>query len=197
LINAVYERYLFSNALNSLRFSVQAGMEREVIEIAGGLVRRSATEHHGGAMTSGETDSVLMSMLVNRERARAKGADRPQILASLSAHPAYAKAAHYFDMEFVPIPLYAHCRADVARARTLMTERTCVVVASAYSYPHGIMDPVNEVAALARTRCWLSRGRLHLTLSPAHGDVVDELLGNLDFVVSHHGTSRAKPARYA
>jgi len=31
-----------------------------------------------------------------------------------------------------------------------MTDRTCVVVASAYSYPHGIMDPVEELAALAQ-----------------------------------------------
>ncbi|MGD1013310.1 MAG: aminotransferase class V-fold PLP-dependent enzyme [Acidimicrobiales bacterium] len=150
LIHAVYERYLFSNALNPLRFAAQAGMEREVIAMAGDLVHRRATEHHGGAMTSGGTESILMSMLVNRERARAKGIDRPQILAPWSAHPAYAKAAHYFDMEFVPIPLDGTYRADVAKARELMTDRTCVVVASAYSYPHGIMDPVEELAALAQ-----------------------------------------------
>ena len=149
LIHAVYERYLFSNALNPLRFAAQAGMEREVIAMAGDLVHRGATEHHGGAMTSGGTESILMSMLVNRERARAKGVERPQILAPLSAHPAYAKAAHYFDMEFVPIPLDGSYRADIAQARQLMTDRTCVVVASAYSYPHGIMDPVEDLAALA------------------------------------------------
>ena len=149
LIHAVYERYLFSNALNPLRFAAQASMEREVIAMAGDLVHRGATEHHGGAMTSGGTESLLMSMLVNRERARAKGVERPQILAPLSAHPAYAKAAHYFDMEFVPIPLDGSYRADIAQARQLMTDRTCVVVASAYSYPHGIMDPVEDLAALA------------------------------------------------
>ena len=149
LIHAVYERYLFSNALNPLRFAAQAGMEREVIAMAGDLVHREVTEHHGGAMTSGGTESILMSMLVNRERARAKGVERSQILAPLSAHPAYAKAAHYFDMDFVPIPLDGSYRADVAQARQLMTDRTCVVVASAYSYPHGIMDPVEDLAALA------------------------------------------------
>ena len=31
LIHAVYERYLFSNALNPLRFAAQAGMEREAV----------------------------------------------------------------------------------------------------------------------------------------------------------------------
>ncbi|MFZ1061918.1 MAG: aminotransferase class V-fold PLP-dependent enzyme [Acidimicrobiales bacterium] len=149
LIRAVYERYLFSNALNPLRFAAQAGLEREVIAMAGDLAHRRASEHHGGAVTSGGTESILMSMLVNRERARARGVERPQILAPVSAHPAYAKAAHYFDMDFSTIPLDSSYRADVSAARRLMSERTCVVVASAYSYPHGIMDPVEELAALA------------------------------------------------
>jgi len=142
LIRAVYERYLFSNALNPLRFAAQAGIERDVITMTGDLVHRRATEHHDGAVTSGGTESILMSILVNRERARAKGVARPQILAPNSAHPAYAKAAHYFDMDYVSIPLDDSYRADVAQARRLITEKTCVVVASAYSYPHGILDPV-------------------------------------------------------
>jgi glutamate/tyrosine decarboxylase-like PLP-dependent enzyme len=124
-------------------------VERDVIAMAGDLVHRRATEHHGGAMTSGGTESILMSMLVNRQRARAKGVERPEILAPASAHPAYAKAAHFFDMDYVTIPLDRDYRADVAQARALMTSRTCVVVASAYSYPHGIMDPVEELAGLA------------------------------------------------
>jgi glutamate/tyrosine decarboxylase-like PLP-dependent enzyme len=100
-------------------------------------------------MTSGGTESILMSMLVNRERARARGVDVAQILAPESAHPAYAKAAHYFGMEVVRIPLDPSYRADVAAAERLMTERTAVVVASAFDYPHGLMDPVADLAALA------------------------------------------------
>lgn len=150
LVRDVYERFLFANALNPLRFPGLLQIEREVIAMSGDLVHRSATEHHGGAMTSGGTESILMSMLVNRERARAKGVERPQILAPASAHPAYAKAAHYFDMEYVPVPLDSSYRADVAAARSLVTERTCVIVASAYSYPHGLIDPVVELAALAK-----------------------------------------------
>jgi hypothetical protein len=34
-------------------------------------------------------------------------------------------------------------------------------------------------------------------LSPAHRDVIDELLGDLSFAMAHHGTSQGKPARYA
>lgn len=149
LLHQVYEGFLFSNALNPLKFGALAEIEREVIEMAGSLVHRTATEVHGGSMTSGGTESILMSMLVNRERARARGIERPEILAPGSAHPAYAKAAHYFDMDLVRVPLDDGYRADVAAARRLITERTCVIVASAYSYPHGVIDPVTELAALA------------------------------------------------
>jgi glutamate/tyrosine decarboxylase-like PLP-dependent enzyme len=100
-------------------------------------------------MTSGGTESILMSMLVNRERARARGIDRPQILAPVSAHPAYAKAAHYFGMELVHFPLDSGYRADVLAAAPLVTPATAVVVASAFSYPYGTMDPVSSLATLA------------------------------------------------
>jgi glutamate/tyrosine decarboxylase-like PLP-dependent enzyme len=149
LVHAVYERFLFANALNPLKFAALARIEKEVIAMAGDLVHRTSTEVHGGSMTSGGTESILMSMLVSRERARARGIECPQILAPESCHPAYAKAAHYFDMDYVRVPLDEGYRADVAAARSLVSERTGVIVASAYSYPHGIIDPVADLAELA------------------------------------------------
>ena len=74
------------------------------------------------------------------------------ILAPASAHPAYAKAAHLFEMDFVQIPLDDGYRADVTAARSLVTDATCVIVANAYSYPHGVLDPVAELAGLALER---------------------------------------------
>ncbi len=147
LAHAVYERYLFGNALNPFKFPELAGLEREVVEMVGDNLHVAPTG--GGCMTSGGTESILMSMLVNRERARARGVERPQILAPRSAHPAYAKAAHYFDLDLVPIPLDDEWRADVGAARGLIGPSTAVVVASAFSYPHGVMDPVTDLAALA------------------------------------------------
>ena len=106
-------------------------------------------EAGGGAMTSGGSESIFLSMLVNRERARAKGIDRPQILAAETAHPAYAKAAHYLGMEVVRVPTDDDGRADVAAARERLSHATAVVVASAFNYPYGVMDPVVELAGLA------------------------------------------------
>ncbi len=147
LIAEVNRRYLFGNALNPFKFPEIARFEGEVVAMTGGLVH--LPDGGGGSMTSGGTESILMSMLVNRERARARGVEHPQILAPVSAHPAYAKAAHYFGMEVVPIPLDAGYRADLTAARALLTDRAAVIVASAFNYPYGVMDPVVELAELA------------------------------------------------
>src|SRR4029077_12137211 len=40
-------------------------------------------------------------------------------------------------------------RADVAAARDRLSPATAVVVASAFNYPYGVMDPVAELAGLA------------------------------------------------
>jgi len=140
-------RYLFGNALNPFKFPELAALEKEVVTWTGDLVH--LPEGGGGTMTSGGTESIMMSMLVGRERARARGIERPKIVAAVSAHPAYAKAAHYFGMDVLRVPLDGEYRADVAEAEKLIGADTAVVVASAFSYPYGVMDQVADLAALA------------------------------------------------
>jgi glutamate/tyrosine decarboxylase-like PLP-dependent enzyme len=147
LIAEVNRRYLFGNALNPFKFPEIARFEGEVVAMTGDLVHLPSAG--GGSMTSGGTESILMSMLVSRERARARGVERPQIVAPVSAHPAYAKAAHYFDMEMVRVPLDTGFRADVGSVRAAVGPRTAVVVASAFNYPYGVMDPVPAIAEIA------------------------------------------------
>ena len=85
LIEQVYSRYLFHNALNPFKFKELAALEKDVVGITSGLVH--LPESGGGSMTSGGTESILMSMKVNRERARARRIDRPPIQAPAEAHP--------------------------------------------------------------------------------------------------------------
>jgi glutamate/tyrosine decarboxylase-like PLP-dependent enzyme len=91
-----------------------------------------------------------MAALVARGRARARGVERSTIVAPASAHPAYAKAAHFLDLDYRSVPLVADSLAvDVDALRGLVDERTALVVASAFSYPHGVMDDVVAVAGVA------------------------------------------------
>lgn len=148
VMREAHELYLFENALNPFRFPSLAEMHDEVVGMTAGLLH--APGRAGGSMTSGGTESIVMAMLVARERARhERGIAQPQLLAPASAHPAFAKAAKYLQMELVQIPLGEDLRADVTAARALVTDRTAVIVGSAPGYPHGVVDPISDLAALA------------------------------------------------
>jgi glutamate/tyrosine decarboxylase-like PLP-dependent enzyme len=148
LTHAVHDRMLYSNALNPFRFPEQARLAETVVRSVGDLVHLPGDG--GGSTTSGGTESILMASLVARGRARARGVERGAIVAPTSAHPAYAKAAHLLDLDFVPVPIdeSTFC-VDLDALRGTVDDRTALVVASAFSYPHGVLDDVAAVAAIA------------------------------------------------
>lgn len=143
--------YLFENALNPFRFPSLRKMESDVVAMTANLLQ--APEGSGGSMTSGGTESILMAVKTARDRARkVKGIHDPHMLVPYSAHPAFAKAAHYLDIEFEQIPLRDDYRADVEAARRLTNDRTVLIVGSAPNYPHGVIDPIPELAVIATER---------------------------------------------
>jgi sphinganine-1-phosphate aldolase len=143
--------YLFENALNPFKFPSLRRMEAEVVEMTSGLL--NAPQGAGGSMTSGGTESILMAVKTARDRARVeRGVDDPVLLAPYSAHPAFAKAAHYFGVELRQIPLAEDLRADVGAASSMIDERTVLLVGSAPGYPHGVIDPIEELASIAAAR---------------------------------------------
>ncbi|MDJ0786712.1 MAG: aminotransferase class V-fold PLP-dependent enzyme [Myxococcota bacterium] len=143
--------YLYENALNPLRFPSLRQMEVDVVGMTGALLH--APESAGGCMTSGGTESIIMAVKAARERARAeRGVERPQLLAPVTAHPAFAKAAAYLGLELVQIPIDADHRADLRAAESLITDQTALVMGSAPNYPFGTVDPIPELSALAHER---------------------------------------------
>jgi len=129
-------------------------MESAVVEMTGGLVNLPA--HGGGTMSSGGSESILMSVLVSRDRARQERglqAGQGNIVYPESAHAAFAKAAHYLDLEARPIPIRRDTfTADVDAMANALDDQTVLVVGSAYGYPHGVMDPIEDLSNLALER---------------------------------------------
>ena len=140
--------YLFENALNPFRFPSLREMEKEVVEMTTDLLHGG--EQAGGSMTSGGTESILMAVKTARERGReVKGITAPEMIAPVSAHPAFAKAAKYLGLELKQAPLREDFRVDVDAAAKLLTKDTVLMVGSAPNYPHGVIDPIGELAAIA------------------------------------------------
>jgi glutamate/tyrosine decarboxylase-like PLP-dependent enzyme len=75
---------------------------------------------------------------------------RPEMIVPVTAHAAFDKAAAYFNIKIKHIPVDADYRADVAAARKAVTRNTVVIVGSAPSFPHGIVDPIFAMGTAAR-----------------------------------------------
>jgi sphinganine-1-phosphate aldolase len=106
-----------------------------------------------GTVNSGGTESILLAMKTYRDRARAEqGNDKPNIVAPSTAHAAFDKAAQYFGIELRKIPVAADYRADVKAMKKAVDRHTVCVVGSAPAFPHGVIDPIPELAAIAYAR---------------------------------------------
>lgn len=148
-IKAAYNLFFSENALNPMAFKSLQRMERDV-------VRMTAKMFHGdsevvGSMTSGGTESLLLAVLTYRNRARRKRPwiRKPEIVVPASAHVAFTKAGEYFGVRVVRTSLTADYRADVRAVENHITRNTIAIAGSAPCYPYGVMDPIEELGALA------------------------------------------------
>ena len=106
-----------------------------------------------GTVTSGGTESILLAMKAYRDLARdRRGIAAPEIVAPVTAHAAFDKAARFFDMPLVRVPVDGNFRADPGALAAAMTDRTAVLVGSAPTFPHGVIDPIPQIAVLAAER---------------------------------------------
>ncbi|TET52826.1 MAG: aminotransferase class V-fold PLP-dependent enzyme, partial [Anaerolineales bacterium] len=151
VLKDAYTTFFYTNGLSPMAFRSLKKFETEVIAMTAGLLGCSEAV---GNMTSGGTESILMTVKAARDWARA---ERPQITAPemilpVTAHPAHDKAGHYLGVKPVHIPVRDDLRADVDAARAAMTDSTILVVGSAPCYPFGVIDPIPELAALANEK---------------------------------------------
>jgi glutamate/tyrosine decarboxylase-like PLP-dependent enzyme len=155
LAKTAYTTFFSENGLNPTAFPSLRRFETEVVAMVGGLL--GGDGHTAGNMTTGGTESILMAVLTAREWARVHRPkiSRPEMVLPSTAHPAFDKAAHYFDVKAIRVPVDSDYRADVDAMRRAVNLDTVLVVGSAPSYPHGVVDPIPGLANLAQQRATL------------------------------------------
>lgn len=112
-----------------------------------------APEGAAGTATAGGTESVMLAVKTARDYARKTRPEitAPKMLLPKTAHACFHKAAHYLGVEVVAVEVNpVTFRASVADARAKMSKDVILVVGSAPSYAHGVIDPIEELASLAR-----------------------------------------------
>jgi sphinganine-1-phosphate aldolase len=143
--------YAGSNGLDPTAFPSLLRMENDLVGFA--LELLDGPEAAVGTVTSGGTESVLLAVQAARDAQ--PGTDSPRMVLPSTAHAAFHKAAHYFGVEPVLVPVGPDFTADVAATEAAVDQapdRTVLVVGSAPSYAHGVIDPVTELAAIAAAR---------------------------------------------
>lgn len=152
LLKEAHSIFMSENGLNPGAFPSLRKFETEVVSMVKHLLH--GDDEVVGNMTTGGTESILMAVKTAREYAREKHPEitRPELVLPVSAHPAFDKACHYFDITPIHIPVGEDYRADVAAFKRAISKNTILCVGSAPAYPHGVMDPITEMADIARQK---------------------------------------------
>jgi glutamate/tyrosine decarboxylase-like PLP-dependent enzyme len=150
LLKEAFTMFFAENGLNPTAFPSLRKFETEVVAMTAALL--GGDQNVCGNITTGGTESLLMAVKTARDwsRVHRPGIREPEMVLPLTAHPAFDKAAEYFGVRAVHVPVRADFRADVEAMRAAITSNTILMVGSAPSYPHGVIDPIRELAALAQ-----------------------------------------------
>jgi len=132
-------------------------LEDELLSMCAGILSGGAPGVVAN-ITSGGTESIFCAIHAMRQWARAQRSDIGpfEIVAPMSAHPAFSKACHYLGIKLVRTPLTGEFRADVDAMTAAVTERTIGLIGSAPCWPYGLYDPIDRLSQLAEERdLWL------------------------------------------
>jgi len=139
------------NGLDPTVYPSARTIENAVVGACLELLR--APEGAMGTATAGGTESVMLAVKSARDFAKKTRPhiEKPKMLLPETAHACFHKAAHYLGVEVVPVDVDpVTFRASVEDARRKMSKDVILVVGSAPSYAHGVIDPIAELAALAK-----------------------------------------------
>ncbi|XP_021723067.1 sphingosine-1-phosphate lyase-like [Chenopodium quinoa] len=153
LINEACSMFSHTNPLHLDVFQSVVHYEAEVVAMTAAMLGSKDKASGGqicGNMTSGGTESILLAVKSSRDYMRTKkGIKKPEMIIPVSAHSAYDKAAQYFNIKLWRVPVNNEYQADVKAIRRYINKNTILIVGSAPGFPHGIIDPIEELGKLA------------------------------------------------
>lgn len=140
------------NALDPTTFPSVARIENDLV--GWGLDLMQAPAGAAGVLTSGGTESCILAVLAAREAWRRRGGEGiPVLLVADTVHPAFHKAAHLLGLSVQTLPVdrsSLRLTADSVRSALDASQGdVALVVASAPSYAHGVVDDVSGISAAA------------------------------------------------
>ena len=157
-LNEVYALHSQANPLHSDLWPSSSKFESEIVSMTANMLGASSTdlslpEAVCGSVTSGGSESIMLAMKAYRDFARVhRGIKKPEMVAVSSAHAAFDKASQFFGIRMRKVPFGSDFRADLKAVKKAINGNTVVVVGSAPTFPHGVIDPIAEMSELAREK---------------------------------------------
>jgi glutamate/tyrosine decarboxylase-like PLP-dependent enzyme len=150
-LTEVFEPFAHANVLQRDVYPSATKFEAEIIAMTAAMMHgEAAGPGVCGVLTSGGSESLITALYSYREEAReARGVTRPNVVLPVTAHVALAKGAHWLGIEVRHGPVTDAYVADVDAMRDLVDDQTIALVGSAGDYGHGLVDPIEQIAALA------------------------------------------------
>jgi sphinganine-1-phosphate aldolase len=146
LASSAYALAAHVNGLDPTAFPSLLATENALVGAAARLLGGDSSVV--GSVTSGGTESLILAVKAARDAHPDLAA--PRMVVPATAHAAFAKAAAYLRVALDVVPVspvtFTPDPADVAAA---IGPDTVLVVCSAPSYAHGVIDPVASIAAVA------------------------------------------------
>ena len=145
-----YTAFLSENGLDPTVFPSLLRLENEIVAMA--RTHLNGDENVVGNFTSGGTESIILAVKAARDRARAERPEirEPEMILPVTAHAAFHKAAHYLDVKTVMTPVDpVTFKADPEAVEKAVTDNTVLIVGSAVSYAHGVIDPIEDLGRIA------------------------------------------------
>ena len=96
-----------------------------------------AKDSAGASITSGGTESIMMTIKAHRDLFKSKGVTEPELIAAVSVHAAVDKSCHYLGVKLVHVPVDSDGRMSISAAKACINSNTIMIFGSAPSFPHG------------------------------------------------------------
>ncbi|MBQ9850037.1 MAG: aspartate aminotransferase family protein [Clostridia bacterium] len=147
-LEKAYAKYFSANGLNPTAFKSLKRLEKEVLRFTAELFH--VDEEACGVMTSCGTESCMLAVKTYRDLGRSKGIKKPEMIIPETAHVAWDKGSEYFGVKIRRAPLADDFGVDVAAVEKMINKNTVMILGSAPEYPHGIIDPIEKLGAIAK-----------------------------------------------
>ncbi|MFN3604017.1 MAG: pyridoxal phosphate-dependent decarboxylase family protein [Leptonema sp. (in: bacteria)] len=142
-------KYYHKSGLDFTVFPSLLKIEQEIIDFS--IRHLNGDENCCGSFTSGGTESILLAVKTARDYTLSKkNIKEPEILLPITAHPAFHKAARYFGLKTKLISLNKDLKVNLQELEQSINQNTIMIVGSAPSYTYGILDPIPDMAQIAK-----------------------------------------------